>query len=71
MQLGVAGRSMGSQSAPEVVLTCVWAAEPTALADFGIQDHVAALRGGVTRLAADARYSTADEFARQAEFLAA
>jgi len=41
MELGVAVRSMGPQSRPEVLLSCVRAAEAVGLADVWIQDHVA------------------------------
>jgi probable F420-dependent oxidoreductase len=41
MQLGIAVRSMGPQSAPEVLLACVRAAEEAGLADVWIQDHIA------------------------------
>jgi probable F420-dependent oxidoreductase len=41
MPLGVAVRSMGPQSAPEVLLACVRAAEAAGLADVWIQDHIA------------------------------
>jgi probable F420-dependent oxidoreductase len=41
MQLGVAVRSMGPQSRPEVLLACVRAAEAAGLADIWVQDHIA------------------------------
>jgi probable F420-dependent oxidoreductase len=41
MQLGIAVRSMGPQSVPEVLLACVRAAEEAGLADVWIQDHIA------------------------------
>src|SRR6185369_14319905 len=41
MELGVAVRSMGPQSRPEVLLACVRAAEAAGLADAWIQDHIA------------------------------
>jgi len=39
--LGVAVRSMGPQSAPEILLDCVRAAEDAGLDDVWIQDHIA------------------------------
>jgi probable F420-dependent oxidoreductase len=41
VKLGVAVRSMGPQSAPEVLLACVRAAESAGLADVWVQDHIA------------------------------
>ena len=41
MQVGIAVRSMGPQSAPEVLLACVRAAEEAGLADVWVQDHIA------------------------------
>lgn len=41
MELGVAVRSMGPQSRPEVLLACVRAAEDAGLADVWVQDHLA------------------------------
>ena len=41
MKLGVAVRSMGPQSAPDVLLACVRAAESAGLADVWVQDHIA------------------------------
>jgi len=41
MQLGIAVRSMGPQSAPEVLLGCARAAEDAGLADVWVQDHIA------------------------------
>ena len=41
MELGVAVRSMGPQSAPGVLLACARAAEEAGLADLWVQDHVA------------------------------
>src|SRR3989304_4087045 len=41
MELGIAVRSMGSQSAPEVLLAWVRVAEEAGLADVWVQDHVA------------------------------
>jgi len=41
MQLGVAVRSMGPQSAPAVLLECVRTAERCGLADVWVQDHIA------------------------------
>jgi probable F420-dependent oxidoreductase len=41
MQLGVAVRSMGPQSQPEVLLACVRAAAKAGLADMWVQDHLA------------------------------
>ncbi|TMA36418.1 MAG: TIGR03619 family F420-dependent LLM class oxidoreductase, partial [Deltaproteobacteria bacterium] len=41
MQLGVAVRSMGPQSQPDVLLACVRAAERAGLADVWVQDHLA------------------------------
>src|SRR6185503_2232690 len=39
--LGIAVRSMGPQSRPEVLLACVRAAEAAGLADVWVQDHLA------------------------------
>ena len=41
MHLGVAVRSMGPQSQPDVLLACVRAAEQAGLADVWVQDHIA------------------------------
>src|SRR5437867_2150264 len=41
VQLGVAVRSMGPQSQPDVLLACVRAAERAGLADVWVQDHLA------------------------------
>jgi len=41
MELGVAVRSMGPQSQPDVLLACVRAAERAGLADVWVQDHLA------------------------------
>jgi len=41
MKLGVALRSMGPQSQPDVFLACARAAEAAGLADLWIQDHIA------------------------------
>ena len=41
MELGIAVRSMGPQSAPQVLLACVRVAEEAGLADVWVQDHVA------------------------------
>jgi len=41
MQVGIAVRSMGPQSRPEVLLACVRAAEDAGFADAWIQDHIA------------------------------
>src|SRR5262249_8934311 len=41
VELGIAVRSMGLQSRPEVLLACVHAAERAGLADVWVQDHVA------------------------------
>jgi alkanesulfonate monooxygenase SsuD/methylene tetrahydromethanopterin reductase-like flavin-dependent oxidoreductase (luciferase family) len=41
VDLGVAVRSMGPQSQPEVLLACVRAAEDAGLADVWVQDHLA------------------------------
>jgi probable F420-dependent oxidoreductase len=41
MELGIAVRSMGPQSRPEVLARCVEAAEEAGLADVWVQDHVA------------------------------
>ena len=41
MELGIAVRSMGPQSRPEVLLACVRAAEDAGLADVWVQDHLA------------------------------
>src|SRR5262245_34493242 len=41
VELGIAVRSMGPQSRPEVLLACVRAAERAGLADVWVQDHVA------------------------------
>lgn len=41
MQLGVAVRSMGPQSAPDTLLACARAAEQAGLADVWVQDHIA------------------------------
>jgi len=41
MELGIAVRSMGPESAPDVLLACVRAAEAAGLADVWIQDHIA------------------------------
>ena len=41
MKLGVAVRSMGPQSEPDVLLACVRAAEQAGLADVWVQDHIA------------------------------
>ncbi len=41
MQLGIAIRSMGPQSAPDVLLACALAAEAAGLADLWVQDHIA------------------------------
>jgi probable F420-dependent oxidoreductase len=41
MELGVAVRSMGPQSAPDVLLACVRAAEAAGLADVWVADHIA------------------------------
>ncbi len=41
MELGVAVRSMGEQSRPEVLLSCVQAAEAAGLDHVWIQDHIA------------------------------
>jgi probable F420-dependent oxidoreductase len=41
MQLGIAVRSMGPQSAPQPLLACVRAAEEAGLSDVWIQDHIA------------------------------
>src|SRR5688572_33222501 len=41
MQLGVAVRSMGPQSRPDVLLECVRIAERSGLADIWVVDHVA------------------------------
>jgi probable F420-dependent oxidoreductase len=41
MQLGIAVRSMGPQSAPETLLACVRAAEDAGLSDIWVQDHIA------------------------------
>jgi probable F420-dependent oxidoreductase len=41
VELGVAVRSMGPQSRPEVLLACVRAAEDAGLADVWVQDHLA------------------------------
>ncbi len=41
VKLGVAVRSMGPQSQPDVLLACVRAAEEAGLEDIWIQDHIA------------------------------
>src|SRR5262245_39134641 len=41
MELGVAVRSMGPQSEPDVLLACAKAAERAGLADVWVQDHLA------------------------------
>jgi probable F420-dependent oxidoreductase len=41
VKLGVAVRSMGPQSAPDVLLACVRAAEAAGLDDVWVQDHIA------------------------------
>ena len=41
VQLGIALRSMGPQSRPEIFLACALAAEAAGLADVWIQDHIA------------------------------
>ena len=41
MELGVAVRSMGEQSRPEVLLSCVRAAEDAGLHHVWVQDHIA------------------------------
>jgi probable F420-dependent oxidoreductase len=41
MELGIAVRSMGPQSAPDALLACVRAAEEAGLADVWVQDHIA------------------------------
>jgi alkanesulfonate monooxygenase SsuD/methylene tetrahydromethanopterin reductase-like flavin-dependent oxidoreductase (luciferase family) len=41
VELGIAVRSMGPQSRPEVLLACVRAAEDAGLADVWVQDHLA------------------------------
>jgi probable F420-dependent oxidoreductase len=41
VQLGVAVRSMGPQSAPETLLACVLAAEAAGLSDAWVADHIA------------------------------
>src|SRR6059036_456207 len=41
MELGVAVRSMGPQSQPDVLLACVRAAEQAGLADVWVADHIA------------------------------
>jgi probable F420-dependent oxidoreductase len=41
MELGIAVRSMGPQSAPDTLLACVRAAEQAGLADVWVQDHIA------------------------------
>lgn len=41
MQLGIAVRSMGQESRPEILLACVRAAEDAGLADVWVQDHIA------------------------------
>jgi probable F420-dependent oxidoreductase len=41
VELGVAVRSMGPQSQPELLLACVRAAEDAGLADVWVQDHLA------------------------------
>ncbi|NRA08887.1 MAG: TIGR03619 family F420-dependent LLM class oxidoreductase [Myxococcales bacterium] len=41
MKLGVAVRSMGPQSRPEVLLECVRAAEAAGLSEVWVQDHIA------------------------------
>jgi probable F420-dependent oxidoreductase len=41
MKLGIAVRSMGPQSEPQVFLTCVRAAEAAGFDDVWIQDHIA------------------------------
>ena len=41
MELGVAVRSMGPQSRPEVLLACVRTAEAAGFADVWVQDHLA------------------------------
>ena len=41
VELGIAVRSMGPQSRPELLLACVRAAEDAGLADVWVQDHLA------------------------------
>jgi probable F420-dependent oxidoreductase len=41
MELGIAVRSMGPQSAPDTLLACALAAEDAGFADVWVQDHVA------------------------------
>jgi hypothetical protein len=54
MQLGIAVRSMGPQSAPGILLACVRAAE----------------EAGVSRVVVGTRYADADEFSRQVDAVA-